>query len=93
MGGKTGTTHKLVDGNYDNNEYISLFAGLAPLSDPRFVTVVTVDNPRGGDYYGGVVAAPVFAELMQDLMRLYNIPPDSVRDTQITTIGTGEKSA
>lgn len=93
VGGKTGTTHKLVDGNYDNNEYISLFAGLAPLSDPRFVTVVTVDNPRGGDYYGGVVAAPVFAELMQDLMRLYNIPPDSVRDTQITTIGTGEKSA
>ena len=93
VGGKTGTTHKLVDGNYDNNEYISLFAGLAPLSDPRFVTVVTVDNPRGEDYYGGVVAAPVFAELMQDLMRLYNIPPDSVRDTQITTIGTGEKSA
>ncbi len=93
VGGKTGTTHKLVDGNYDNNEYFSLFAGLAPLSDPRFVTVVTVDNPRGGDYYGGVVAAPVFAELMQDLMRLYNIPPDSVRDTQITTIGTGEKSA
>ncbi len=93
VGGKTGTTHKLVDGNYDNNEYISLFAGLAPLSDPRFVTVVTVGNPRGGDYYGGVVAAPVFAELMQDLMRLYNIPPDSVRDTQITTIGTGEKSA
>lgn len=93
VGGKTGTTHKLVDGNYDNNEYISLFAGLAPLSDPRFVTVVTVDNPRGGDYYGGVVAAPVFAELMQDLMRLYNIPPDSVRDTQITTIDTGDNPA
>ena len=93
VGGKTGTTHKLVDGNYDNNEYISLFAGLAPLSEPRFVTVVTVDNPRGGDYYGGVVAAPVFAELMQDLMRLYNIPPDSVRDTQITTIDTGDNPA
>ena len=93
VGGKTGTTHKLVDGNYDNNQYISLFAGMAPLSDPRFVTVVTVDNPTGEHYYGGVVAAPVFAELMQDLMRLYNIPPDSVKDTQITTIGTGEKSA
>lgn len=93
VGGKTGTTHKLVDGNYKNSTYISQFAGLAPMSDPRFVTVVTVDNPTGGQYYGGAVAAPVFADLMQDVLRLYNVPPDEVPDTQVTTIAMGDKSA
>ncbi len=84
VGGKTGTTHKLIDGNYRNQRYISLFAGMAPLTDPRFVMVVTVDDPQGGDYYGGAVAAPVFANLMEDLMRLYNIPPDQMPNAGIS---------
>ncbi|MDA8014478.1 MAG: penicillin-binding protein 2 [Gammaproteobacteria bacterium] len=76
-GGKTGTTRKLIDGEYSEDHYISVFAGLAPLDAPRFVVVVTLDDPRGKFYYGGDVAAPVFAKLMRDLMRLYNIKPDA----------------
>ncbi len=85
VGGKTGTTHKLVDGSYLNERYVSVFAGLAPLTEPRFVMVVTVDDPRGQFYYGGDVAAPVFAQLMSDLLRLYNIKPDGVADAAQNT--------
>ncbi len=77
VGGKTGTIHKLHNGTYQNKRYVSSFAGFAPVSDPKFVMVVTVDEPRGQFYYGGDVAAPVFATLMNDLMRLYNIKPDA----------------
>ena len=80
VGGKTGTVHKLIDGNYQNQRYISIFAGLAPLHSPRFVMAVTVDDPRGPFYYGGDVAAPVFASLAADLLRLYNVPPDNLGD-------------
>ena len=93
IGGKTGTSHKLVDGNYNNKRYMSLFAGMAPISDPKFVMVVAIDDPRGKRYYGGDVAAPVFADLMKDLMRLYNVRPDGIEDTQITDVGRGGKSA
>ena len=93
VGGKTGTSHKLVDGNYNNKRYMSLFAGMAPISDPKFVMVVAIDDPRGKLYYGGDVAAPVFSDLMKDLMRLYNVRPDDIEDTQITDVGQGGKSA
>ena len=93
VGGKTGTSHKLVDGNYNNKRYMSLFAGMAPISDPKFVMVVAIDDPRGKRYYGGDVAAPVFADLMKDLMRLYNVRPDGIEDTQITSMDRGGKSA
>ncbi len=80
IGGKTGTVHKLINGQYDER-YVSLFAGIAPLEAPAFVVVVMVDDPRGRFYYGGDVAAPVFAELTADLMRLYNIAPTAARAT------------
>ncbi len=83
IGGKTGTTHKLIDGNYRNNRYVSVFAGLGPISDPKFVTVVAIDDPRGKFHYGGDVAAPVFARLMADMMRLYNVRPDQVDSPRI----------
>ncbi len=86
IGGKTGTTHKVIDGNYDNKRYVSLFAGLAPISDPRFVMVVAIDEPRGKFHYGGDVAAPVFADLMADLMRLYNIKPDGIAPPRVTAL-------
>ncbi len=78
VGGKTGTVHKIVDGAYQDDRYQSTFAGIAPLSAPRFVMVVTMDDPRGPLYYGGDIAAPVFANLMKDLLRLYNIKPDAL---------------
>ena len=60
VAGKTGTVHKVVAGGYADDNYIGLFAGLAPATDPRIVTVVVIDDPRGEDYYGGLVAAPAF---------------------------------
>ncbi|WP_424948068.1 peptidoglycan D,D-transpeptidase FtsI family protein [Candidatus Spongiihabitans sp.] len=86
IGGKTGTTLKVIDGSYKHKRYISLFAGLAPITDPQFVMVVAIDDPRGKFYYGGDVAAPVFADLMADLMRLYNVKPDDIEASQITAI-------
>lgn len=77
IAGKTGTVKKPVAGGYAEERYVSLFAGLAPASDPRFVCVVTVDEPRGDVYYGGLVAAPVFREVIAGALRLYNVAPDA----------------
>ena len=90
VGGKTGTTHKLIDGNYQNHRYQSVFAGIAPLTEPRFVAVVMVDDPRGEHYYGGEVAAPVFSALMADLLRLYNVRPDGLEQPAIEMAETPE---
>lgn len=76
VGGKTGTTHKLVGGSYKNKDYLSSFAGFGPISNPQFVGVVIIDEPRSKQYFGGAVAAPIFAKLMEDVMRLYDVRPD-----------------
>ncbi len=82
VGGKTGTAHKLrADGKgYSNSEYRALFAGVAPISDPRLAVIVVVENPQGR-YYGGLVAAPVFARIMQESLRLMNVPLDKPLNT------------
>ena len=54
----------------------SLFAGMAPASDPRLIMVVVFDEPKGKEYYGGLVAGPVFSEVMSHALRLLNISPD-----------------
>jgi len=77
VGGKTGTAKKAVRGSYSSRRYQAVFAGIAPTSRPRFVMVVMVDEPRGKHYYGGKVAAPVFAKVMQGALRLFNVPPDN----------------
>jgi len=74
--GKTGTAKKAVRGGYSSKRYQAVFAGMAPASEPRFVMVVMVDEPRGKYYYGGRVAAPVFASVMTGALRLFNVPPD-----------------
>ena len=76
IGGKTGTVHKYINQAYAEDRYISLFAGIAPISNPGYVVVVMIDDPREEEYYGGDVAAPVFARLTEDMLRLYNIEPD-----------------
>ena len=76
IAGKTGTVHKAVGGGYSENRYLSLFAGMAPASDPRLIAVVIIDEPQGEQYYGGLVAAPVFSNVMAGALRLLNIPPD-----------------
>ena len=77
VAGKTGTSRKAVPGGYAKRRYVALFVGLAPVSEPRFVVAVVVDDPRGKQYYGGEVAAPVFHTVMSDALRLNAVPPDS----------------
>ncbi len=77
VAGKTGTVKKTsAHGGYTDSLYLSLFAGMAPASDPKFVMVVMIDEPSAGAYYGGAVAAPVFSSVMEGALRLLNIPPD-----------------
>jgi len=78
VGGKTGTAHRVVNGRYQDDSYMSLFAGFAPISDPKIVLVVSVNDPKGVDYYGGLVAAPVFSEVMAGALRLRGIAPDAM---------------
>lgn len=78
VAGKTGTSHKLVDGNYARDRYVSSFVGLAPASEPRLVIAVVIDEPGGGRYYGGEVAAPVFREVMAGALRALGVAPDSL---------------
>jgi cell division protein FtsI (penicillin-binding protein 3) len=81
VAGKTGTAKKAVAGGYAAKRYQAVFAGMVPASAPRFVMVVVVDEPKGRDYYGGKVAAPVFARVMEAALRLYNVPPDDPQGT------------
>ncbi|PVV10677.1 MAG: hypothetical protein B6D72_11835 [gamma proteobacterium symbiont of Ctena orbiculata] len=76
VAGKTGTAKKSVAGGYAEDKYLSLFVGIAPASDPRLVMAVFIDEPKGKEYYGGIVAGPVFAKVMSGALRLLNIPPD-----------------
>lgn len=78
VAGKTGTVHRLGSHGYDPNRYISLFAGFAPATDPRVVGVVIVSDPRGGTYFGGAVAAPVFSTVVAGALRLMNVAPDDL---------------
>ena len=79
VAGKTGTTHKNSRGGYHQKRYISVFAGLVPVSNPRFAGVVIINDPTGAAHYGGAVAAPVFGKIMPDALRLLNVPPDNLQ--------------
>jgi cell division protein FtsI (penicillin-binding protein 3) len=76
VGGKTGTAHKLVGKGYGNS-YRAYFAGLAPISAPRIVVAVMIDEPTSGSHYGGDVAAPVFSTIVEETLRSLNVSPDS----------------
>tara|TARA_B110000503_G_scaffold49890_1_gene80956 strand:- start:2003 stop:3679 length:1677 start_codon:yes stop_codon:yes gene_type:complete len=79
VAGKTGTVHKpSKDGGYADDVYAAVFAGMAPASKPRLVSVVIIDNPKGEQYYGGEVAAPVFSRIMAESLRLLNVAPDNL---------------
>jgi cell division protein FtsI (penicillin-binding protein 3) len=79
VGGKTGTLHKVKPGGgYDQSRYMSAFAGLSPIENPRLVTVVVIDEPRDGGYFGGLVAAPVFSEVTGNALRLLQVTPDQM---------------
>jgi cell division protein FtsI (penicillin-binding protein 3) len=76
VAGKTGTAHKIEHGKYVN-KYIGDFVGFAPVSNPRIIVAVMIDEPSGGVYYGGSVAGPVFAAITANVLRSMNVVPDS----------------
>jgi cell division protein FtsI (penicillin-binding protein 3) len=78
VAGKTGTTRKNSVGGYTEDRYTAVFAGVAPVTNPRLAVVVVVDDPSNGKYYGGDVAAPVFAKIIADSARILAIPPDDL---------------
>jgi cell division protein FtsI (penicillin-binding protein 3) len=84
VAGKTGTARKVVNGAYSRDRYRAVFAGMIPASRPRLVMAVMVDEPQGKVYYGGLVAAPVFARVMAGAMRLLNVAPDAAPATPAT---------
>lgn len=79
VAGKTGTVHKFISGGYAEDRYLSVFAGMAPATDPRLVMVVMMNEPRNGEYFGGQVAAPVFSRVISGALRLLDIPPDNMK--------------
>jgi len=82
VAGKTGTIHKVGKSGYADNRYTSLFAGFAPADDPKIVAVVVVNEPSRGQYYGGEVAAPVFATVVERGLQLLQVPPDEIKVRQ-----------
>jgi cell division protein FtsI (penicillin-binding protein 3) len=77
VAGKTGTAKKLVNGQYADNIYLSSFVGYGPVSNPRYIIAVTVDEPQAGKIYGGDVSAPVFSNVMSQALRMSGVAPDA----------------
>ena len=77
VGGKTGTAHKVAGKGYSTNKYLAYFTGIAPISAPRIVVAVMVDEPTANGYYGGQVAAPIFSTIVSETLRAMNVAPDS----------------
>jgi cell division protein FtsI (penicillin-binding protein 3) len=87
VAGKTGTAWKASDtGGYTTNKYMAVFGGVVPASNPRLAAVVVIDEPSGGAYYGGEVAAPVFSAVMSGALRLLAIAPDDLQRMPATTL-------
>jgi cell division protein FtsI (penicillin-binding protein 3) len=82
VAGKTGTAHKLEGRGYIN-KYVSSFVGFAPVSAPRLIVAVMIDEPSAGAHYGGEVAAPVFSAVMGSALRTLGTPPDAPGDNVI----------
>lgn len=82
VAGKTGTAHKLENGHYVNR-YVASFVGFAPVSDPRLIVAVMIDDPQGAEYYGGEVAAPVFSKVTGAALHALNVPNDAPQNNVI----------
>jgi cell division protein FtsI (penicillin-binding protein 3) len=89
VGGKSGTAIKAFAGGY-GDDYVGLFAGIAPISDPEIAVVVVINDPGGDLYHGGEVAAPVFSRIMKGTLRLLNVPPDD--NTRVSSVQAEKKA-
>ncbi len=77
VAGKTGTAHKAEAGTYAEHKYVSAFVGFGPVTEPRFIVAVMIDEPAGAKYYGGDIGAPVFAAVMGAALRTMSVAPDA----------------
>ena len=90
VAGKTGTAYKVEGNGYNKNKYVATFAGLAPVGQPRIVVAVMVDDPSANGHFGGVVAAPVFSQIVSETLRTLLVTPDAPYKTSINHTGTEE---
>ena len=90
VGGKSGTAHKQVGKGYASNKYRAWFTGMAPINKPRIIVAVMVDEPSAGSYYGGIVAAPVFSEVVQQTLRMMGVQPDLDVKAQVVSKSVDE---
>ena len=89
VGGKTGTAYKIEGGVYAR-KYIASFVGIAPISDPRLVVAVMIDEPTAGGHYGGDVAGPVFSAITGGALRTLGVPPDAPIQVADASAGKGK---
>jgi cell division protein FtsI (penicillin-binding protein 3) len=90
VGGKSGTAHKQVGKGYASNKYRAWFTGMAPIETPRIIVGVMIDEPGDGRYFGGIAAAPVFSEVVQQTLRMMNVAPDMAVKPLVITQGVDE---
>lgn len=89
IGGKTGTAQKVIDGRYVDGKYIASFIGIAPVDNPQIVVLIVIDEPTGGAYYGGQIAAPVAGNVMKDVLQYLSIKPKQpIIDSSYQSSGT-----
>ena len=86
VAGKTGTARIAGQSGYESKHHISSFVGIAPVMDPRLLIVVVIHDPQG-QYYGNIVAAPVFARIMQASLQLLNVPMDGLNQEEVPQNG------
>lgn len=89
VAGKSGTARKIVDGAYSTKMYRGSFVGFAPVSDPRIVVAVSINEPAAGHYYGGRVAAPAFASIVGGALRILGVQPDAPFDSAVVAQSVG----
>ncbi len=93
IAGKSGTTRKVAaGGGYNANSHVAIFAGLAPARDPRFAIVVMIDDPKGADYYGSQIAAPLFSKIAAGALHIFGIPPETVDHENLRVARVDETS-
>jgi cell division protein FtsI (penicillin-binding protein 3) len=88
VAGKTGTAHKPEAGGYAEHKYVSSFVGFGPVTEPRFIVAVMIDEPAGAKYYGGDIGAPVFSSVMGAALRMMSVAPDSPQTLRAQPTGT-----
>lgn len=92
VAGKSGTARKIIDGQYSKTKYRGSFVGFAPVSDPRIVVAVSIDEPSVGGYYGGAVAAPVFSDIVSSTLRRLGVRPDAPVDSLVAVADQGGRA-